>query len=336
MNKFFRPILSLLGLGMTMISCDSLIYDDLADCPTGVYVNFFSQTPCASDSAYLGDVSKLHLFAFENDSVLADYKVLDNPKLTKEYSTLMNLPAGAYKFYGWAGADAQLFDLAQFTKGVTKKDDLMLALKTQNGIATNLEGHRLFAGQNNKVVVVKDPAQNGTDYQYTAVNLLEKTNRVNIELVIDESIYRSVADTKLDDFALELFAGNTKSNINGTLPKAQPQVTYEPAKVTKNADGKSMVYSYNILDIQAGYNSVLRLRNLQKNVEIKDDKNQDIDLVAYLLAASKNIDPRCTHDFNIKIVVKDKCADCGTYMCQVVMINGWEVHSYIWKPGFDL
>lgn len=316
-------------------SCDSLIYDDLASCPTGVYVNFFSQTPCASDAAYLGDVSKLHLFAFENDSVLTDYKVLDNPKLTKEYTTLMNLPAGAYKFYAWAGASDKAFDVATFTKGTTKKDDLMLSLKATNGTATDLAGQQLWAGQNNRVVVLKDPAENGTDYQQTAVNLLEKTNRINVELVIDESIYRSIATTKPQDFAVELLAGNAQTNINGTMPKAQKQVAY-PSKVEYKE--KSAIYTYNMLDIQSGYNSILRLRNLQKNVDIKGAEDQDIDLIAaiHLLATQKNIDLSCTHDFNIKIVVKDKCADCGTFMCQIIQINDWEVHSYIWNPGADL
>ncbi|MDO5074384.1 MAG: FimB/Mfa2 family fimbrial subunit [Bacteroidales bacterium] len=327
-------MLLLLGIG-TMMSCDSLIYDDLSNCPTGVYVNFFSKTPCAKDSSYLGEVSKLHLFAFENDSLLADYKVLDKPTLSKEYTTLMNLPQGAYKFYAWAGAENSLFELPDFRRGVTKKEDLMYTLKTENGKAADLTSKRLWGGENNSVVVLKDPAENGTDYQHTAVNLLEKTNRVNVELVIDESIYRSIATTKPQDFRIELLAGNTQGNINATMPKGQAQVTY-PSKVEYKE--KSAIFSYNILDIQSGYNSILRLHNLQKNVDIKGAEDKDIDLIAaiHFLALQKNIDLSCMHDFNIKVLVKDKCADCGTFMCQIIQINDWEVHSYVWTPGADL
>lgn len=333
MNKLFRPILPLLGFATALASCDSLIYDDLTSCPTGVYVRFMSKTPCASDTTYLGEVDKLHLFAFENDSVLADYKIVDRPQLTKEYNTLMHLPAGAYKFYAWAGKQNTHLEWASFTKGKTTKDSLLYTLKTTQDKAPDLTGQKLWMGQNNNVVVLKDPTTEGTDYKHTAINLLEKTSRVKVDLVIDESIYRSIATTRPQDFAIELLAGNTQANIDGSMPRGQKQVAY-PAKVEYKE--RTASFSFNLLDIQSGYNAVLRLRNTEKNVDIKGAEDKEIDLVAAILlyAAQKNIDLSCTRDFNIKLQVKDKCADCGVFMCQIIEISPWEVHSYTWTPGF--
>lgn len=48
--KIFMVILT---LGALLWGCDSLIYDDLSDCPQGVYVKFFAMTPCDVDSTLL-------------------------------------------------------------------------------------------------------------------------------------------------------------------------------------------------------------------------------------------------------------------------------------------
>ena len=62
MNVQNKILITLFALGTIFWSCDSLIYDDLADCPQGVYVKFYSMTPCAADSTFLGSVSSLTLF----------------------------------------------------------------------------------------------------------------------------------------------------------------------------------------------------------------------------------------------------------------------------------
>ena len=36
----------------------------------------------------------------------------------------------------------------------------------------------------------------------------------------------------------------------------------------------------------------------------------------------------CEHDIDLKFIIKDKCTDCGNYMCTGVYINDWLVHSF--------
>ncbi len=36
----------------------------------------------------------------------------------------------------------------------------------------------------------------------------------------------------------------------------------------------------------------------------------------------------CEHDIDLKFLIKDKCTDCGNYMCTGVYINDWLVHSF--------
>ena len=66
-NLQIKTILVLLAAGILFWGCDSLIYDDLKDCPQGVYVKFYSKTPCAEDSLYIGEVSSITVFAFGQD-----------------------------------------------------------------------------------------------------------------------------------------------------------------------------------------------------------------------------------------------------------------------------
>ena len=41
MNLRNKILITLFTLGTIFWGCDSLIYDDLADCPQGVYVKFY-------------------------------------------------------------------------------------------------------------------------------------------------------------------------------------------------------------------------------------------------------------------------------------------------------
>ena len=58
------------------------------------------------------------------------------------------------------------------------------------------------------------------------------------------------------------------------------------------------------------------------------------DLIAAILAyASKpenkfSFNLNCEHDIDLKFLIKDKCKDCGNYMCAGVFINDWFVHSF--------
>ena len=54
--------------------CDSVIYEDMLDCPQGVYLRFYTKTPCDADSLYPADIKNLNVFVFdEEDRFVAEY-----------------------------------------------------------------------------------------------------------------------------------------------------------------------------------------------------------------------------------------------------------------------
>lgn len=308
--------MALLLFGALLGGCNNLIYEDLSECPQGVYVKFYSKTPCAVDSTFIGEVSDLHLFAFDDKDVLASSVVQKNVSLSKDYEVLVPVSDGHYTFIGWAGVNNN-FDLGTFVKGVTTKKEVMLTLKSQKKKAVALKNHHVWQGES-PVVFLEDPTEVGSMYKHTTINLHEKTNRINVEVELHESILG--ADIKPEDFEIEIESGNGVSNIDGTMPLNQPILTY-PSQF-KYTDS-SLKAQYSLMQLKTGYNNQITVRN---------KKSQDIiwqgDLIGSILIKNKNINLDCQNDFNVKFVIKDKCLGCGTYICWAIYVNDWLVHSY--------
>jgi len=92
--------LAALALATTALgSCDSMFHDDLADCPQGVYVRFYQQTPCNTLNSVVGKVNNLHVLAFDKKTgLLANYVAANGEaNLTADYQTLLPLHQGQYE-----------------------------------------------------------------------------------------------------------------------------------------------------------------------------------------------------------------------------------------------
>lgn len=111
LNKFFG-VLSLAATFATLTGCDAMFHDDLANCPQGVYVNFYTKTSCETKERDLGKVSNLHVLAFDYNHKLVAVKEEKDIFLTRDYKVLMPVGNGTYSFLGWTGATPSLFDNA--------------------------------------------------------------------------------------------------------------------------------------------------------------------------------------------------------------------------------
>lgn len=322
MNIQNKILMTLFALGTILWGCDSLIYEDLSDCPQGVYVKFYSMTPCAVDSTFIGQVSDLHLFAFNEQDILVSVATQKNVNLDKNNQTLVSLTNGYYTFIGWAGVNDK-FTTAAFKEGITTKKDVMLTLKSKNKQAEALGVHQVWQGES-PVVFLQDPAVVGTEYKYTAVNLQEVTNRINVEVELHESV---LGDTNPKDFVIEISSANGTMNIDGTMPLKTDILTYP--SVVNYSDNK-LKAQYSLMDLKTGYNSQITVRNTVKNETIWQS-----DLLGSILLKNDNVNLECNNDFDVKFVIKDKCLDCGTYICWAIYVNDWQIHSYETAPGGD-
>lgn len=310
--------MTLFALGTILWSCDSLIYDNLTDCPQGVYVKFYSMTPCSVDSTFIGSVSSLTVFAFDEDEKLVTWLTANNVTIDRDYEVLVPVSDGYYSFIAWAGIDEN-FITSSFKQGETTKKDLMLTLRSTGNTAPDLRNTRLWQGES-APVFLPDPAEYGSVYKQASINMTELTNRVKVIVEFDNSITRITPQ----DLSVVVASANGELNINGSMPVGSPQLIY-PLLNTQYDGNKSVSWDFALLDLQTGYKNNLLITYVAEGKQLFNG-----DLIASILlnTIGDGINLKCEHDFTIKFVVKDYCATCLTHFSCVVYVNDWIVHSY--------
>lgn len=330
MKFYLRPAAILCVLGFLTTSCNDLFHDDLSDCPQGVYVKFYTKNICAEDSSYLGDVDRLHLFAFDDKGMLAGQTILQKPSLTKDFEYLMPLKSGKYEFTAWANLDDD-FQIQEGKNGLTTKKDVFIALKKASSkTLRNLEGKRIWQGESGRIFAeLPDVTKIGSYYDHAAINLLEKTNRINVTIELDPTILKSKERKAVpQDFKIEIQSNRHSSDYFGNADLQKDLYEYPVTiKYTEN----STLATFTIKDFQTDHEGIITLRNLQNGqVMWSGSLYSSILQEAVKKAAEKGeyFNFNCQNDFNVKFVIKDKCAECYDYVCWAILVEDWQIHSY--------
>lgn len=310
-------LITLLTLGSFFSGCD-IIYDNLEDCPQGVYVSFYSKTDCDVDSSFIGNTSSITVFAFDENQKLAATVRENDVNLSRDFEVLVPLAEGRYTFIAWAGIDDN-FKMESLTKKVSTKDEVLLTLKTASNVANRLDNTRLWQGEQAYPVVIEPVKEYGSVFKHTAVNLRELTNRIKIIVEFETDIKGLTPQ----DLAVELKSDNSVLRANGTMPRGTSPFTY-PVLQTSNAP-LSVTWDFATLDLLVGNGY---LNNLLINYPEENKTLFDGSLIAGILLKAPNYDLACDNDFTVKFLVKDYCATCHTHFSCVIMINDWIVHSY--------
>ena len=326
MNLRNKIWITLFALGTIFWSCDTLIFDDLADCPQGVYVKFYSMTPCESDSTFLGNVSSLTLFAFDENDRLVTYTTEQNVTLSRDFNILVPVSDGNYTFVAWTGVDEN-FTRGSFTNGTTTKKDVMLTLNSTAGVAANLNGKEVYQGES-PVVFLPDPIEYASFYEYTAVNLQEVTNRVELIVEFDKA---TMKEYDLEELHVEVSSGNGVMRIDGTMPQNQNVLTYPSAAPIY--DDNVATWNYNMMDLRTGYDNKLHVYYTGNEEEGETVFNGDLIAMILLAAQDGRVNLDCDNDFTIKVVIKDYCVECWTHFSCSIYVNDWLVHSYSTELG---
>ena len=323
-NLKIKLLMSLSILGVIFGGCDSLLYDNLEDCPQGVYVKFYSMTPCETDSTFIGNVSTLSVFAFdENDKLVVMHKE-DNVSLTQDFEVLMPVSNGNFNFVTWAGVNDN-FSVENFTPGTTTKQDVMMTLKMNDSKAVQLGDHKVWQGES-RTIHLPDPAISGALYKYTAVNLREVTNRIKLIVEFD----RTTMKEKLPkDLRVEVSSANSIMHIDGTTKRNAQAVEYPAQDVVITDDVGE--WNYSLLDLVTGMSNNLKITLEEEGDESGEEKLVfDGDLIASILlrAVDKGVSLDCENDFEVKFLIKDYCVECWTHFSCNIYVNDWLVHSY--------
>lgn len=326
MNLRNKIWITLFALGAISWGCDDIIFDDLADCPQGVYVKFYSMTPCETDSTFLGDVSSLTVFAFDENDRLVTQETRQNVTLSRDFEVLMPVSNGNFSFVGWAGVDNN-FALGTFTNGTTTKKNVMLTLNSTAGVAANLSGTRVWQGES-PVVFLPDPADYASFYEHTAVNLQEITNRVELIVEFDRA---TMKEYDLEELHVEVSSGNGTMRIDGTMPQNQTSLVYPSS--TPVYDDNVATWNYNMMDLRTGYENKLHVYYTGNEEQGETVFNGDLIAMILLAAQDGRVNLDCDNDFTIKVVIKDYCVECWTHFSCSIYVNDWLVHSYSTELG---
>lgn len=328
MNLRNKILITLFALGTIFWGCDSLIYDDLADCPQGVYVKFYSMTPCASDSTFIGSVTSLTVFAFDENDRLVTSITQNNVTVDRGFEVLMPVSDGEFTFIAWAGIDDH-FAKGSFTNGVTTKNDLMLTLNSTSSVAANLKGTKVWHGESS-VVFLPDPKDYASYYEHTSINLSEVTNRVKLVVEFDKE---SMKEKDIQALSSLVSSANGAMNINGAIQQNSESLTYDPATaptydVNEENGNARVTWEYNLLDLKTGYANNLYI-SYKKGDEEGSFFNGDL-IGSILLTAQQEggVSLECENDFTIRFVLKDACVACWTHLSCDIWVNDWPVHSY--------
>lgn len=321
-NKIWIP---LFVLGTILLGCDTLIYDELDDCPQGVYVKFYSMTPCAEDTTFIGNVSSITVFAFDENEKLVTTVTKEQVDLRSDYELLLPVADGYFTFIGWAGVNHH-FVRSSFVEGTTTKKDVMFKIQSENNFFADLTDTRVWQGQSSPVFL-PNPNEFGEVFKQTAINLNEQTNRVKVVVEFDES----VTELTPKDLTIAMASANGTINIDGSMPLNSQQLFY-PVQHTTYAD-RSVAWDFTLLELVAGYSNRLTITYPKTGAKVFDG-----DLIAGILlnTVAGGVNIACQNDFTVKFLVKDYCASCGpehptdpeTYFSCAVYVNDWLVHSY--------
>ena len=305
-----RIVAALLLVTGTMLmngGCDAVIFDEMLDCPQGVYLKFYSKTPCDTDTIYPADISNLNVFVFdENDRFVADYTE-ENVTLSSGYEMLIPIyPHGKYSFVAWANVDNH-YEMKNLQQGTTTKENLLLQLKQSAGMAVDLKGETLYAGTSDYVFLPDPESVLGAFYEHTSIRLTQYVNRIDVivEGFAVPQDYKVEITMRNGDYAV-----NGDILLNGDAMQYPPEYSYGDSTLTAK---------FNTLKLETGYDDWLTLKGKEDEVLYHED------LLGTLLLQNPDVNLSCDHDFVIRFKVKE---NDDTYVVTEVWVNDWLIHSY--------
>ena len=288
--------------------CEAVIFEDMLDCPQGVYIKFYSKTPCDADSLYPADIKNLHVYVFDANDKYVNVYTADDVTLSKDYEFLVPIyPHGKYSFVAWSGIDSH-YTLQNLQAGVTTKDALLLQLKRTAEQAENIKGTTLYAGTSPYVFLPDPEVVQAAFYEHTAIQMTEYSNRVEVIVEGFEQPQDYVVDIAMrnGDYAVK---GNML--LQGDMLHYPPEYSY--------AD-KTLSAKFTLLKLETGYDDWLTIKTNDGETIFYQQ-----DFLGTLLLQNPDVNLSCDHDFVIRFKVKE---NNETYVVTEVWVNDWLIHSY--------
>jgi len=328
-------VLFLLGIG----SC-TIMKDDLAVCPSGVWVKFEVTVDVEyggkySPQSFADDLDNITLWVFDENGVFID-KFRESGAVLKQNDNTMNLPIepGRYKMVVWTGTESTQYEVSNMVSGVSRLEDLRVRVARDMSSRQNSKLPSLWHGRIEEAVV------KASEYTRLSVRMTKNTNTV-ISVLHD----LSGADLDSDDYTFEIIADNGYMNYdNSLLPDAD--VSYnaylvETALVsddgtrsiaTRDGETKLSVARAELNTLRLMANKTSRFVVTNKNTGVKI---LNINLTEYLLltreyywgSSGTIMSPQAYLDYEdmyrIVFFLSPTGNSAAPYLCTTLRINGW-------------
>lgn len=304
------------------------LYDDYQDCPTGIHVHFYAQTPCQDQPSYLGKVPYLMLLAFDSEKRLHHIHRQKDVDMTKDFTITVPTTgkSGKFSFIAWVGINDGFIE-EKLTIGLSTPKDVMARIKEEKDMLYNLAGKKIYAGFSARAVEMPLPEDSGTIFKEIGINLQEKTYRIHVITEFENIDEDSQPPLEPKDLNIDLKSPYIAFSPDGTYlqqdgSKKSPSYPGTLEQIDKN----TFVQTFTTLGIPSD--------NLLSILLNKDGKKLFVaDVLDDILLQRPEINLACTHDLEIKIRFKQK-PDLS-YYATTVMLNSWLIHSYKFDIGVD-
>ena len=191
---------------LPLVSCDSVIYDEEGDCSVYYRLKFRYDMNLKWADAFANEVTSIHLYAFDEAGILAwQQDELLDPTTAKDYSMLLDLPAGDYSLLAWCGlrndgTRGESFSVPEAIVGKTRAEELQCELnrrRDESGAYSDDHLYRLFHGTLDVSLPVDE---DGGSYEYT-MPLVKNTNHVRVILqhLSGEDVNKADFSFRIDD-----------------------------------------------------------------------------------------------------------------------------------------
>ena len=307
-------ILLLPLLVLSLVSCDKYIYDR-GECPTILVFTPYMQTPCMSDSTYIGKAAALHLVVSDPTSgEIIAYKHLESVDLTATSAIEVPVPnkhGDTYRYSLWVGATPQHYmvsDLVSASRPKFADSRLALRLNEQDRhMGLLLEPLYFTTG----TVDCPVPPEGSSIRVPVAPNLTRYSNNFDIHIT-------KLPSRVLYPLQIQIEDNNAAYDFMGQLTNPTKHVIYQADLPNEGTTRSTRL-------------STLRLDDPKTKPQlslVRSDTGAKIFTynLKELLAKKLEYRPECQFEYDIEIRLQE--LPDNTHYAIEIIIDGWKVHSY--------
>ena len=240
--------------GLTMVSCENILEEEVVDCSVNYRVKFKYDHNMKYADAFANEVRSVTLYAFDMEGKFVYQRTEQGDILGEDgYTMPLEVEAGDYRFVTWAGLEGEeSFSVPVLTQGVSTIDELTCRMnrisKRSDGTAIiNEDLKPLWHGEVTEHSFTSRAAMN----QELTIPLVKNTNNVRIVLqhlsgspvdvdkftftITDENGLMDYDNSLLEDEKLTYYAWRTDGGVaelNAEGSRAQTSIGVAIAELT--------------------------------------------------------------------------------------------------------